>query len=49
MRYIEITLWNPFDKGSFSLIPKLEIWISKDGFDFDWLFISVNAYFGERL
>lgn len=45
MSYIEITIWNPFRKGNFTLKPSFSMWPGKDGFDFEWLFISINASF----
>jgi hypothetical protein len=43
MDYIEITIWNPFKRGNFSLVPRFKMWDRNNGFDFDWLFFSVNA------
>ena len=45
MRYIEITIWHPWDcRRSMSWMPRFEWWTSGDGFDFDWLFINLNVH-----
>jgi hypothetical protein len=49
MSYIEVTFWNPFRKGNFTWKPRFEMWSTGDGFDLDWLFISVLVSFAREL
>lgn len=44
MRYVEITIWHPLDalrEEGFGWIPKFSLWHEKDGFNLEWLFLTL--------